>query len=133
MNVLAVGAHFDDIELGCSGTLINHKNEGFNVNLLVIAKSGYTDPNGKVVRTNDIAEKEGKEAAKIMGANLYSLGFKTFEFDFDESVTKEIIKIIEKLSIDLVYCPWIHDIHRDHQNAGKVSRHVKKVLMFRPN
>ena len=80
MNVLAVGAHFDDIELGCSGTLINHKNEGYNVNLLVIAKSGYTDPNGNVVRTNDIAEKEGKEAAKIMGANLYSLGFKTFEF-----------------------------------------------------
>ena len=137
MNVLAVGAHFDDIELGCSGTLINHKNHGDNVNLLVITKSGYTDPNGKVVRTDETAEKEGKQAAEIIGANLFNLGFKTFEFGFDESVTKEITKIIEKLSIDLVYCPWIHDIHRDHQNAGKAaimaSRHINKVLMFRPN
>ena len=39
MNVLAVGAHYDDIELGCSGTLIKHVQAGDRVTLLVITDS----------------------------------------------------------------------------------------------
>ena len=58
MKVLAVGAHFDDIELGCSGTLLNHKSKGDDVYMVVITNSGYKDPNGKMTRTNKIAEKE---------------------------------------------------------------------------
>ena len=56
---------------------------------------------------------------------------------FDEKTTKKITELIEKYNIDIVYCPWVDDIHRDHQNAGRAaimaSRHVQRVLMYRPN
>lgn len=137
MNVLAVGAHYDDIELGCSGTLMNHVSKGDSVYMIVITNSGYKDPNGINIRTNEIAQKEGLMAAKIIGAKLTCLGFETFEFDFNEALNKKILNFIQDKDIDMVYCPWIYDIHRDHQNAGKsaimASRHVNKVLMFRPN
>ena len=42
MNVLAIGAHFDDIELGCGGTLAGHVRRGDNVYAYVATVSGLT-------------------------------------------------------------------------------------------
>ena len=78
MNVLAVGAHFDDVELGCSGTLINHAQNGDQVFVLVISSSGYANPNGELIRTDEIALQEGKEAARLMGAELLVFNDPTF-------------------------------------------------------
>ena len=137
MNVLGVGAHSDDLELGCSGTLINHLKNGDNVTMLVISDSAYKDPNGKQIRTSKVAEMEGKEAANIIGANLIQLSYKTFFVPFDEDLTKVISKYIEELQIDIIYCPWIGDLHRDHHYATKstlmAGRHVKRFLMYRCN
>ena len=70
MNVLAVGAHFDDLELGCSGTLIKHVKAGDRVIMLVLTDSSYQNPSGQVVRSQDAAMNEGRLAAEIIGAEL---------------------------------------------------------------
>lgn len=137
MNVLAVGAHYDDLELGCSGTLIKHVENGDNVTMLVITDSAYQDPNGQEIRSADVAFSEGKKAAKIIGAELVSLDYKTFNVPFDDELGKKILFYIESLSIEMVYSHWVYDIHRDHQYAGKTTimaaRHVPRVLMYRSN
>lgn len=137
MNILAVGAHFDDIELGCSGTLINHVRNGDHVTVLVLTNSGYADPNGIVVRTDEEALTEGQTAASIIGADLLTLNFKTFYLQFNEEVTLYISNLIKERNIDTVYCHWIHDLHRDHQCAAQntimASRHAQRVLMYRSN
>ncbi|MBZ2171996.1 PIG-L deacetylase family protein [Nitratidesulfovibrio sp. SRB-5] len=137
MNILAVGAHFDDVELGCSGTLMNHVRKGDNVTLLVLTSSGYTDPNGNMVRSDDIALAEGQAAAAIMGAELLTLDYRTFYLPFNEEVTMSLNRLIKDRKIDTVYCHWIHDLHRDHQCAAQntimASRHVPRVLMYRSN
>jgi len=137
MNILAIGAHFDDLELGCSGTLIKHVRNGDRVTMLVITDSSYTSPNGEIIRDVNIANKEGLKAANIIGAELICLKVKTFMVPFDESVTSEINRYIEDLNIDVIYSPWIHDLHRDHHYAAKntlmASRHVPRVLMYRSN
>ncbi|MDR3044996.1 MAG: PIG-L family deacetylase [Desulfovibrio sp.] len=137
MNILAVGAHFDDVELGCSGTLMNHVRKGDNVTLLVLTSSGYMDPNGNMVRSDDIALAEGRAAAAIMGAELLTLDYRTFYLPFNEEVTMSLNKLIKDREIDTVYCHWIHDLHRDHQCAAQntimASRHVPRVLMYRSN
>ncbi len=66
MNVLAIGAHFDDLELGCGGTLIKHVKRGDNVTMLVVTKSSYNDPNNKVIRRAEVAYEEGEKAASIV-------------------------------------------------------------------
>jgi len=137
MNVLGIGAHYDDLELGCSGTLINHVKNMDKVTMLVVTDSEYEDPNGIQIRSSEAALKEGKEASKIIGASLKELSYKTFFVPFDEGLTKIITKYVEDLDIDIIYCPWIGDLHRDHHYVGKsalmAGRHVKRFLMYRCN
>lgn len=137
MNVLGVGAHYDDLELGCSGTLIKHAQNGDKVIMLVITDSTYKNPNGEVVRDVEIAYNEGLKAAKIIGAELICMNYKTFIVPFDEALTKEINRYIEELKIDIIYSHWIYDLHRDHQNAARsalmAGRHVPRFLMYRSN
>ncbi|MCX5679173.1 MAG: PIG-L family deacetylase [Candidatus Omnitrophica bacterium] len=61
MNILAIGAHPDDIEFGCGGTLLKYSSSGHRVFLLVLTKGGFGgDP--------DVRSKEQKEAALFLGA-----------------------------------------------------------------
>ncbi|MCK5174600.1 MAG: PIG-L family deacetylase [Planctomycetes bacterium] len=137
MNILAIGAHFDDIDLGCSGTLIKHIKNGDNVHMIVITDSAYRDPKGKEVRGADIAIAEGQKAAEIIGGKLICLGYSTFMVPFGEDLTKELTRYIEELEIDVAYSHWIGDLHRDHQYAGRCAlmagRHVPRFLMYRSN
>jgi LmbE family N-acetylglucosaminyl deacetylase len=137
MNILAVGAHFDDIELGCSGTLINHIKNNDKVTMVVITDSSYKDPGGNIVRSIEVAKQEGLKAAGIIGAELICLDYETFLVPFDEKLTRQLISYTEDLKIETIYSPWTHDLHRDHQYAGKsalmAGRHVPRFLMYRPN
>lgn len=137
MNVLAIGAHFDDIELGCSGTLIKHVKNGDKATMIVVTNSGYRDPKGDLVRGRRAAHEEGLKASKIIGARMICLGYETFMVPFDEGLTKVLSGYIEEFKIDIVYSHWIYDLHRDHQYAGKcalmAARRVPKFLMYRSN
>ena len=64
MNVLGVGAHFDDLELGCSGTLIKHVKNNDKVYMLVVTKSAYKNANNEQIRRASIAREEGQKAAE---------------------------------------------------------------------
>ena len=67
MNVLAIGAHFDDLELGCGGALARHVLRKDRVTGFVATASGYSDAGGKAVRENEAAKAEAFEASKIIG------------------------------------------------------------------
>lgn len=137
MKVLAVGAHYDDIELGCSGTLIKHSQNGDTLTMLVITDSAYKNHDGIQIRDGEVARLEGTAAAKIIGAELICLDYHTFEVPFDDILGKVILNYIEKLEIDTIYSHWVYDLHRDHQYAGKstlmAGRHVPRFLMYRSN
>lgn len=138
MNVLAIGAHFDDVELGCGGSLAKHADNGDNVYVYVATKSGYKNQNQEIVRSNKIAIHEAKQAMKHLNVKQLICGnFTTLEIEFIDELNLEIIKLIENFNIDLVYTHWDGDIHHDHQALSKSSlhscRHVKRLLMYRSN
>ena len=137
MNVLAIGAHFDDIELGCGGTLAKHVANGDNVFAYVATKSGFTNHQNIVIRSNEIADKEGENAMKILGVKLIKGNFDALKIEFNDDLNLDIIKIIEDKKIDLVYSHWMGDIHHDHQAVARASlhscRHVPRQLMYRSN
>ncbi len=137
MNVLGIGAHYDDLELGCSGTLIKHVLAGDNVTMLVVTDSGYKNPSGEVIREARQAREEGEAAAALIGAPLICLDYPTFEVPFDEGLTRTIQQLIEDLEIDFIYSHWDQDLHRDHSFAAKsvlmAGRHVPRFLMYRSN
>jgi LmbE family N-acetylglucosaminyl deacetylase len=138
MNILAIGAHFDDVELGCGGALARHARNGDSVYVYVATVSGFANYNNQTVRSNDTALKEAQAAMKVLGANELICGqFKTLEVEFVDSLNMEILRLIEEKKIDMVYTHWTGDIHHDHQAVARASlhscRHVPRLLMYRSN
>lgn len=138
MNILAIGAHFDDVELGCGGTLAKHAQNGDNVYVYVATVSGFSNQYNQAVRSNEIALGEAQAAMQILGVKELICGrFKTLEVEFVDELNIEILTIVEEKKIDKVYAHWIGDIHHDHQAVAKASlhscRHVQRLLMYRSN
>ena len=138
MNILAIGAHFDDIELGCGGSIAKHVKQGDNVFVYVATDSGFVSPAQKQIRSSEVAKKEAENAMKILGVNeLISGSFKTLALEFIDALNIEILRIVEEKKIECVYTHWANDIHHDHQALSKASlhacRHVQRMLLYRSN
>lgn len=138
MNILAIGAHFDDVELGCGGALARHVQQGGNVYVYVATLSGFSNQYNQAVRSNESALEEARNAMAILGVKEMLCGnFKTLEVEFVDALNIEILKIVQEKKIDLVYAHWTGDIHHDHQAVAKASlhscRHVPRLLMYRSN
>ena len=91
MKILVVGAHLDDIELACGGTLAKAINQGHEVKALIMSKSGYTNRNGFVQRENEIAIREGTCALNKLGVyDIQILDFPTKDITFCSEVVNPI-------------------------------------------
>ncbi len=138
MNILAIGAHFDDVELGCGGTLAKHARSGDAVYVYVATVSGFANFRNKTIRSNTVARREANQAMEVLGAReLICGGFKTLQVEFVDALNAEIVRIVEEKKISLVFSHWPSDIHHDHQAVGKASihscRHVPRQLLYRSN
>lgn len=138
MKILAVGAHFDDVELGCGGTVARHVKNGDEVIIYVVTNSGYTDYAQRVIRKPEIALAEGKRAAEILSASSLLCGdFPTNDSQFNDELVQSILRLIEEQGIEMIYTHWVDDIHLDHQNVARATltagRHVPRMLMYRSN
>lgn len=127
-NVLAIGAHPDDIELGCSATLLRLKKEGCKIFLLVLTK-------GEASGNPDIREQECRKSAEILGAEqLFFGGLTDTQISDGYETIKIIDNIIDKVKADVMYTHSPKDSHQDHRNAGLASlsagRRIKKIFMY---
>lgn len=138
MNVLAIGAHFDDVELGCGGTLAKYLRRGDQVFVFVATLSGFANHHQHIMRSNERALAEAQEAMRILGVKeLVRADFNTLELEFTDALNMEILKLLEGQEIDTVFTHWLGDVHHDHQAVAKAAihccRHTPRVLMYRSN
>jgi LmbE family N-acetylglucosaminyl deacetylase len=138
MNVLAIGAHFDDVELGCGGVLAKRARQGDRVYVYIATVSGFANHYNKTVRSSKAARQEAEKAMKILGVQDMICGrFKTLEVEFVDELNVELLRIVEEKKIELVFSHWPGDIHHDHKAVGKASihscRHVPRQLLYRSN
>ena len=134
--MLAVGAHADDVDIGCGGTVARHTRKGDKVIVLVMTQSFYTYYNGTVLRTQEEGEVEEASAAKVLGAKLINLGFDTKEVPYSGTSVEAINEVIDKYEIEVIYTHWYHDSHQDHRRTTQAvisaGRYVKNILMYEP-
>lgn len=137
MNVLAIGAHFDDLELGCGGALARHCRNGDKVIGFIATDSSFSNTMGIELRASEIALHEAMDASGIIGYDLVVGDIPTFELEYGEQIHSKLIKLIEENHIEVIYTHWIYDVHHDHRNLAlatlHISRHVNRVLMYRSN
>jgi LmbE family N-acetylglucosaminyl deacetylase len=128
MNVLAVGAHPDDIELGCGSTLLAHRDRGDQVVLLVMT----TGEQGPQAATSRVHEQE--DAAAQLGARLYWGGFEDGAIPEGRAAVNMIQAVASESAADVVYAPVPHDTHQDHRATGVASlaaaRRLSRVLGY---
>lgn len=137
-NVLAIGAHFDDIEIGAGGTVARHVANGDNVIMMILTDSAYYNYDGTLIRSVDTAKSEGENAAKILGVKkMISSGLKTKTVNYGFELIEIINKVIDDEKIDTIYTHWDKDVHQDHSAIGRATlnagRHVKNIFMYRSN
>lgn len=123
LDILAFGAHPDDVELGAGGTLIAHKKLGYAFGIVDLTL-GELGTRGTVAGRL----KEAGEAAKIMGASIReNLKLKDGFFKNDSAHQLEIIKVIRKYQPEIVICNSIEDRHPDH---GRASELVEEACFY---
>jgi LmbE family N-acetylglucosaminyl deacetylase len=121
MKVLAVGAHPDDIEFLCAGTLAKYKRKGHEVAMAVVTNGevgSSTLPKAKIAA---IRHEEAKASAAILGAELYWMGYPD-EFLFSDAATRlRFIELVRQARPDLILCnDPDNDYHPDHTTAGRI-------------
>jgi len=126
--ILAVGAHPDDIELGCGGTLCQATRNGARVIVIYLTK-------GELSGDAEVRVKESIEAFSILGVKEVHFG------DFPDAEipnSRKTIDFLEQFQIkytpDIVLTHTTHDIHQDHRQVGwlciSAFRNVPKILAY---
>lgn len=127
MNILAIGAHPDDLEYGCGGTLLKFAQKGHKINLLVMTSGNC---GGKPV----IREKEQGKSAKILKAKLYWGGFKDTQVPLNKKVINKIENVIKETKPDIIFVHYNNDTHQDHRHTAQATitatRYQKNVLFY---
>jgi bacillithiol biosynthesis deacetylase BshB1 len=116
LDILAFGAHPDDVELGCSGTLAKEISLGKKVGIIDLTR-GELGTRGSV----EIRNKESEAASEILGISVReNLDMRDGFFINDESHQLKVIEIIRKYQPEIVICNAIDDRHIDHAKGSKL-------------
>jgi len=116
LDILAIGAHPDDVELGCGATLAKEIFLGKKVGVLDLTR-GELGTRGSA----KIRKKEADKAAKILGVEVReNISFADGFFENDKNHQLEIIKMIRKYRPEIVLCNAIDDRHIDHPKGSEL-------------
>jgi bacillithiol biosynthesis deacetylase BshB1 len=116
LDILAIGSHPDDVELGCGATLAKEIARGKKVGVIDLTR-GEMGTRG----TAEIRDKEAMAAAEILGVNLRSnMEFADGFFVNDRTHQLELIKMIRLHRPEIVICNAIEDRHIDHAKGSKL-------------
>jgi len=128
VNVLAIGAHPDDIELGCGGVLLKAARQGHNVQMYSLTRgSASGDP---IMRTNELMS-----SAKFIGAkNLWVDDFEDTKLTVSHELISHIEHFINKANPDIIFTHSSGDVHHDHRAIAlstlEAGRFVSNILAY---
>lgn len=144
VEILAIGAHPDDIELGLGGCLAKHaeKKDGISVLILSRGEKGVSDDKLEYKEKSDILkgemrENETKNALKLLGIkeeNIKILGLPDSGIIIDEKIVEEVYKHTTKVNPDIIYTHHFEDEHLDHVSTSLITLHagrkIKNILFY---
>lgn len=114
LDILCFGAHPDDVELSCSGTVMRHIDLGYKVGIIDLTQ-GELGTRGSA----ELRLQEAEKAAKILGIHIReNLGLADGFFRKDEATLLKIIAKIRQYQPEIILCNSEIDRHVDHGRAG---------------
>jgi LmbE family N-acetylglucosaminyl deacetylase len=128
MRLLAIGAHPDDIEAGCGGTLIKYAKNGHRVFLMVMTE-------GELGASRGIRRREQRLAAKALCAEqLYWGGYRDTQLPAGRSLIQKLERIVKAVQPHFIFVHYFDDTHQDHRHLAEstitATRYTKNVLFY---
>lgn len=129
MNVLGIGCHPDDLEIGCGGTLAKYAKQGHKVFMCHIANGNMGH---KVIEPEELAgirAKEAENAAKALGAEALALDVGDAYVEAgNKEVRNKLTEIVRYTRADVIITHNPSDYMRDHEQAGALACDVSFMI-----
>lgn len=131
MKILAIGAHPDDIEVGCAGNLLKYAQAGCRHEIYLLVMSG-----GARGGQEEVRRQEQERSAALLGAkDLIWGGYDDTELTpHMNRMVSDIEVLIRKIRPDFIFVNCGNDTHQDHRSLNKATvsatRYVKNVLFY---
>lgn len=117
LDILAIGAHPDDVELSASGTLLKHMALGKKAGILDLTRGELGTRGSAALRT-----EEAMKSAQILGLSMREqLTMADGFFENKEGTQKHLIRVIRKYQPEIVLCNALSDRHPDHGRAARLA------------
>lgn len=116
LDILAFGAHADDVEIGMAGTIAKLTDAGKRIGICDLTDADLSS-NGNV----DLRKKEALQSAQILGVSYRtSLGIPDRGLYLKEEYINRIVKVIRIYKPQIVFAPYFEDRHPDHGNCARL-------------
>ncbi len=137
LTILAIGAHGDDIELACGGTLAKAVNYRHEVIMVLVTGHASNDHNNMKIRAQGVAQQEAKAAAKILGVSkLHILGYQDTCVPYSVELVSKLDDIITDCKPDIIFTHFVFDTHQDHIRTAhstiSAARRQNTILLYEP-
>lgn len=128
INILAIGAHPDDIEFGCGGSLIKYALNGHRVFLLVLTGGGLGAPAATRVEEQEISRA-------VLGAGeIFWGGYDDTHIPVDAGLIRKVESVIGRVKPEFIFCSFPDDTHQDHRHLAQgimsATRYIRNVLFY---
>ncbi|EIJ83279.1 bacillithiol biosynthesis deacetylase BshB1 [Bacillus methanolicus] len=118
LDILAFGAHADDVEIGMGGTIAKYASKGYKIGICDLTKAELSS-NGTV----DIRRTEANRAAEILGTSVReTLDIPDRGIFLTESYIKKVANVIRRYRPKIVFAPYFEDRHPDHSNCARLVK-----------
>jgi len=112
--VLAIGAHPDDVEIGCGGILLGHRNQGDALCILTLST-------GECGGTSGVRGDESRAAAERLSAELILANLKDARISEGPDTISVLSRGIDMFDPTVIYTHSLHDAHQDHRNTHRAT------------
>ncbi len=137
LTILAIGAHGDDIELACGGTIAKAVKNRHEVIMVLVTGHASNDHNNMKIRAQGSAQQEAKAAAKILGVSkLQILGYQDTFVPYSAELVSKLDDIITNCKPDIIFTHFVFDTHQDHIRTAhstiSAARRQNTILLYEP-
>lgn len=132
MRVMAAGAHPDDIEILCSGTLFRCRERGDEVSLCIVTDGAAGHSETASEELVGLRRAEAEAAAELLGAKLVWLGLPDERVYDDDPTRMMMVDAVREAGPDMVISHCAEDYHHDHRTVAKLV-HDASFIASLPN
>jgi len=128
LRILALGAHPDDIEAGCGGTLIKYAINGHRIFLMVLTA-------GEQGAAREVRTREQEQAAKYLRAEkIYWGGYPDTKLLVEPRLIQKVERVVRDVDPHFIFVHFHDDTHQDHRHLAvstvTATRYTKNVMFY---